>query len=75
MPASGTTWPRPQDWRATSSPSHRARAEYFQLHGNLQNALQHLNYALQLVENNYPLTARLNQRVQDIREMRQRTAS
>lgn len=54
---------------------HRARAEYFQLHGNLQNALQHLNYALQLVENNYPLTARLNQRVQDIREMRQRAAS
>jgi tetratricopeptide (TPR) repeat protein len=54
---------------------HRARAEYFQLHGNLQNALQHLNYALQLVENNYPLTARLNQRVQDIREMRQRRAS
>jgi len=54
---------------------HRARAEYFQLHGNLQNALQHLNYALQLVENNYPLTVRLNQRVQDIREMRQRAAS
>lgn len=51
---------------------HRARAEYFQLHGNLQNALQHLRYALQLVENDFPMTARLNQRVQDIREMRQR---
>ena len=51
---------------------HRARAEYFQLHGSLQNALQHLRYALQLVENDFPMTARLNQRVQDIREMRQR---
>ncbi|HSG89992.1 MAG TPA: M48 family metalloprotease [Pseudomonadales bacterium] len=54
---------------------HRARAEYFQLHGNLQNALQHLRYALQLVQNDYPMTARLNQRVQDIREMRQRANS
>lgn len=54
---------------------HRARAEYFQLHGNLQNALQHLSYALQLVENDFPMTARLNQRVQDIREMRQRLNS
>ena len=54
---------------------HRARAEYFQLHGNLQNALQHLSYALQLVENDYPMTARLNQRVQDIRELRQRLNS
>jgi len=53
---------------------HRARAEYFQLHGNLQHALQHLQYALQLVTDNYPLTARLNQRVQDIREIRQRIA-
>ena len=51
---------------------HRARAEFFQLHGSLQNALQHLRYALQLVENDFPMTARLNQRVQDIREMRQR---
>lgn len=54
---------------------HRARAEYFQLHGSLQNALQHLRYALQLVENDFPMTARLNQRVQDIREMRQRANS
>ncbi|MEE4361580.1 MAG: M48 family metalloprotease [Pseudomonadales bacterium] len=54
---------------------HRARAEYFQLHGSLQSALQHLQYALQLVENDYPMTARLNQRMQDIREMRQRAAS
>lgn len=54
---------------------HRARAEYFQLHGSLQNALQHLRYALQLVENDFPMTARLNQRVQDIREMRQRINS
>jgi predicted Zn-dependent protease len=53
---------------------HRARAEYFQLHGNLQNALQHLRYALQLVENDFPMTARLTQRVQDIRQMRQRAA-
>mgnify|MGYP001550846880 CR=1 FL=1 len=41
----------------------------------LQNALQHLRYALQLVENDFPMTARLNQRVQDIREMRQRVNS
>ena len=54
---------------------HRARAEYFQLHGSLQNALQHLRYALQLVENDFPMTARLNKRVQDIREMRLRLNS
>lgn len=53
---------------------HRARAEYFQLTGNLQLSLQHLQYALQLIEDNYPLTARINQRVQDIREIRQRIA-
>ncbi len=53
---------------------HRARAEFFQLNGNLQHALQHLQYALQLVSDNFPLTARLNQRVQDIREIRQRIA-
>ncbi len=53
---------------------HRARAEFFQLTGNLQHALQHLQYALQLIEDNYPLTARINQRVQDIREIRQRMA-
>lgn len=54
---------------------HRARAEFYLLNGDLQNALQHLRYALQLVQNDYPMTARLNQRVQDIREMRQRANS
>jgi predicted Zn-dependent protease len=53
---------------------HRARAEYFQLHGAIDNALQHLRYALQLIEDDYPMTARVTQRMADLREMRLRLA-
>ena len=53
---------------------HRARAEYFQLHGAIDNALRHLRYALDLIEDDYPMTARVSQRMADLREMRLRLA-
>lgn len=53
---------------------HRARAEFFQLTGNLDKALKHLQYALRLIEDNYPLTARINQRMEDLHAIRERIA-
>ena len=47
---------------------HRARAEYFALHGAYQNAIQHLEYARGLVgEGKGALMARLTQRILDLR--------
>ena len=47
---------------------HRARAEYFALHGAYQNAIQHLEYARGLVgEGHGALMARLTQRILDLR--------
>ena len=47
---------------------HRARAEYFVLHGAYQNAVQHLQYARSLVdENNNYLVQKLDQRIVDLR--------
>ena len=47
---------------------HRARAEYFVLHGAYQNAVQHLQYARSLVdENNSYLVLKLDQRIVDLR--------
>ena len=47
---------------------HRARAEYFALHGAYQNAIQHLEYARGLVgEGRGALMARLTQRIMDLR--------
>ena len=45
---------------------HQARAEYFMLNGNLDQAVKHLNYALPLVEDNFQMIARIKQRLQDI---------
>lgn len=48
---------------------HRARAEYFALHGAFQKAIQHLEYARRLVDgSNRQLVARLDQRIDDLRE-------
>ncbi len=50
---------------------HRARAEYFQLNGNLRSAIQHLEYALKLVpRDNFTQYARLQQRAEDLKELR-----
>jgi len=47
---------------------HRARAEYFALHGAYQRAIQHLEYARRLVSrDNTQLHARLDQRIVDLR--------
>ena len=47
---------------------HLARAEFFQLHGAYQRTIQHLQYARRLASrSNEPLMARLDQRINDIR--------
>lgn len=47
---------------------HRARAEFFALHGAYQRAIQHLEYARRLVsEDNKQLHAMLDQRINDLR--------
>ena len=49
---------------------HQARAEYFILNGILDQAEKQLNYALKLVKNDYLTSAKINQRLKDITEMR-----
>lgn len=47
---------------------HLARAEFFELHGAYQRTIQHLQYARRLAgRGNEPLLARLDQRINDIR--------
>ena len=46
---------------------HRARAEFFAMRGAYQKAIQHLEYARGLVEDNYRLAAGLTQRILDLR--------
>jgi len=47
---------------------HRARAEYFALHGAYGRAIQHLEYARRLVSpSNTQLLAKLDQRIDDLR--------
>ncbi len=47
---------------------HLARAEFFELHGAYQRTIQHLQYARRLASrSNEPLMARLDQRINDIR--------
>ena len=47
---------------------HLARAEFFELHGAYQRTIQHLQYARRLAgRGDAPLTARLDQRINDIR--------
>ena len=48
---------------------HQARAEYFMLNGNLDQAVEQLNYALPLVADNFQMMARITQRLQDIHQM------
>jgi predicted Zn-dependent protease len=50
---------------------HQARAEYFMLNGNLDQAIKHLNYALPLVGDNFQMIARIKQRLQDFHLMQQ----
>ena len=45
---------------------HQARAEYFILTGNMDNALSQLGYALKKAGNRYQLTAIIEQRKIDV---------
>jgi len=49
---------------------HQSRAEYFILNGNLDQAQKQLEYALKLTRGDYLTTAKINQRLADIAEMR-----
>lgn len=49
---------------------HQSRAEYFILNGNLDQAQTQLNYALKLTRGDYLTSAKINQRLVDIAEMR-----
>jgi len=51
---------------------HQARAEYFILNGNLDEATRQLNYARDLSRDDYHSSAKISQRLKDIAEMRQR---
>ncbi|MDP5069687.1 MAG: tetratricopeptide repeat protein, partial [Congregibacter sp.] len=50
---------------------HQSRAEYFILNGILDEADKQLRYALDLVRNDYTTSARINQRIKDVAEMRE----
>lgn len=50
---------------------HQSRAEYFIRKGILDQAEKQLNYALKLTGKDYPTTARITQRLQDITDLRQ----
>jgi predicted Zn-dependent protease len=49
---------------------HQSRAEYFILNGALDQAEKQLTYALKLTRNDYLTSAKVNQRLADIAEMR-----
>ncbi len=54
---------------------HQSRAEYFILNGALDQAEQQLKYALKLTRGDFPSTAKIEQRLVDIREMREQLES
>lgn len=51
---------------------HQARAEYFVLTGNLDQAIKQLEYALPLANDNFHLSAKISQRMEDIHTMREK---
>jgi predicted Zn-dependent protease len=54
---------------------HQSRAEYFILNGALDQATKQLNYALKLTRGDYPTTARINERLRDVAQMREQMES
>jgi predicted Zn-dependent protease len=50
---------------------HRARAEFFVLMGRPDQAMRQLNYALQMVGNDYTTAARLQQRITEIQQWKE----
>lgn len=51
---------------------HQSRAEYFFLNGNIDEAIKHLQYAVKMVNNNFALKAKLQQKLTDIHNYRQK---
>ena len=49
---------------------HEARAEYFVLVGNLDQAIAQLGYAMPLVEDNFQRKAKIRTRIEEIHELR-----
>ncbi|MCB1644316.1 MAG: M48 family metallopeptidase [Pseudomonadales bacterium] len=49
---------------------HEARAEYFVLTGNLDQAVKQLGYAIPLARDDFTLNARLQTRIEEIHQMR-----
>ncbi len=54
---------------------HQSRAEYFILNGILDQAERQLQYALKLTGDDYHSTAKINQRLRDIAQMREQMES
>ncbi|MFK7831510.1 MAG: M48 family metalloprotease [Congregibacter sp.] len=50
---------------------HQARAEYFILNGILDEAEKQLRYALKLISNDYTASAKINERLRDVAQMRE----
>ncbi|MGB0360154.1 MAG: M48 family metalloprotease [Endozoicomonas sp.] len=51
---------------------HQSRAEYFFLNGNMDDAIKHLQYAIKMTDDNFALKAKLQQKVSNIQEYRQK---
>jgi len=52
---------------------HWARAEFFVLNGNFDQAIKQLGYALPLVRGNFQQDAKIKQRMEEIWELRSQT--
>jgi len=52
---------------------HQARAEYFVLNGNLDGAITQLGYAIPLVRQNFQLSAKIKQRIDEIWVLQERS--
>ncbi|TXS91297.1 M48 family metallopeptidase [Parahaliea maris] len=50
---------------------HQSRAEFFILNGILDEAEKQLNYALKLATQDYPTTAKIQQRLRDVADLRE----
>jgi predicted Zn-dependent protease len=50
---------------------HQSRAEYFILNGELDEANKQLTYALKLTREDFPASAKINQRLDDIAKMQE----
>lgn len=54
---------------------HQSRAEYFFLNGNTDEAIKHMQYAVTMAEGNFALKAKLQQKLSDIHNYRQKISN